>query len=436
MRLTRLLAFGVALLLAPAALAGNSGNSPPRAGGSGGTITTASPLSGDGSSGTPATIAAGALNLNILASIADQTFLCNVSGGTAAPIACTVAQMKTALNLPNFGTVTTLTLPDSLSNQVTSFVQTNSFTTSTAGAVTARLVIQLPLAGSLTTAFTLDPALLTLPTALSAGGNISSTGGTLNAGTNGSAGAPSVRITNSEVTGWYRGFGQTMSGSINGAAAVHITGNGYITNAVSGQGFFLDFSNIYGMKLLTTTTAIISNNDVQIGADGAVATGAAVGFLDPPSMAGDPTAAATGIRTGKVAWVYDSTNKRAWTHATKWYAINRFGKGTDVASAGTLTLAAVDRTSRDYFKVTGTTTVDFIAYTASDVYGDILDGQCLKFRFSGSLTLNHNTGSPPAGTKPLLLQGAGNAALSAGAMAELCRDDNAGGFVEMYRRAP
>ncbi len=60
-------------------------------GGGGGTITTAAPLSGDGSVGTPATIAAGAIALTKLATQADQTVAGNGSGGAESPVALVIS---------------------------------------------------------------------------------------------------------------------------------------------------------------------------------------------------------------------------------------------------------------------------------------------------------------------------------------------------------
>src|ERR1700690_332250 len=64
-----------------------------------GTITTAAPLSGNGSAGTPATIAAGAVPLTALAAEAANTFVANGTGGTASPTAITAAAAAALLPL-------------------------------------------------------------------------------------------------------------------------------------------------------------------------------------------------------------------------------------------------------------------------------------------------------------------------------------------------
>ncbi len=70
-------------------------------------------------------------------------------------------------------------------------------------------------------------------------------------------------------------------------------------------------------------------------------------------------------------------------------------KGTDVASASTLTLA----NDGNYFVVTGSTTINHITTT------DWGSGAEIILKFSALPTLTHNAGSPPAGTAPMLLEG-------------------------------
>jgi len=71
--------------------------------------------------------------------------------------------------------------------------------------------------------------------------------------------------------------------------------------------------------------------------------------------------------------------------------------GADVASAATLAIGP-----GDYFAVTGTTNIDFIA-TAG-----ISAGKRITLKFGGNLTLNHNTADPPAGTAAMILSGSAN----------------------------
>lgn len=68
-------------------------------------------------------------------------------------------------------------------------------------------------------------------------------------------------------------------------------------------------------------------------------------------------------------------------------------KGADVAAAATLTLGSSGNT----FKITGNTNVDFITTTGWTA------GSVLVLLFSGTPTVNHNTGSPPANTAAVKL---------------------------------
>lgn len=74
------------------------------------------------------------------------------------------------------------------------------------------------------------------------------------------------------------------------------------------------------------------------------------------------------------------------------------GKGADVASGATITLGS----DGNYFDITGTTAIDFITTT------DWTAGSLASLQFDGSVTVNHNTASPPANTAAILLASAGN----------------------------
>lgn len=69
----------------------------PIGGGGGGTIHTSAPLSGDGSVGTPATIAPGAVPLTALAMQVADTFVMNATGGAASPTAASASAAATIL---------------------------------------------------------------------------------------------------------------------------------------------------------------------------------------------------------------------------------------------------------------------------------------------------------------------------------------------------
>jgi hypothetical protein len=79
-------------------------------------------------------------------------------------------------------------------------------------------------------------------------------------------------------------------------------------------------------------------------------------------------------------------------------------KGSDVASAGTLTLGA----GGNSFDITGTTTINYITTTGWQT------GSFVILQFDASVTVAHNTGSVPGSTAALLLSGAANFSATAG----------------------
>lgn len=92
-------------------------------------------------------------------------------------------------------------------------------------------------------------------------------------------------------------------------------------------------------------------------------------------------------------------------------------KGSDVASAATLTLGSSPGTSAgNVFNVTGVTAVDFITTTGWQA------GSEITLILKGAITLNHNTGSPGAGTAALKLAGAANLVGATGDMVKLVYD--------------
>jgi hypothetical protein len=74
-----------------------SGRWPASGSGGGGTVTTSAPVSGDGSGGSPITIANGAVALTKLATQADQTIAGNGSGGAASPVALDISASDAGL---------------------------------------------------------------------------------------------------------------------------------------------------------------------------------------------------------------------------------------------------------------------------------------------------------------------------------------------------
>lgn len=86
-------------------------------------------------------------------------------------------------------------------------------------------------------------------------------------------------------------------------------------------------------------------------------------------------------------------------------------KGADVASAGTLAIL-----NGDFFFITGTTNIDYINV------GYRPPGATLTLKFGASLTLNHNTGTVPAGAAALFLDGSANVSATANDMIDFKYD--------------
>jgi hypothetical protein len=78
-------------------------------------------------------------------------------------------------------------------------------------------------------------------------------------------------------------------------------------------------------------------------------------------------------------------------------------QGANVGAAGTLTLG----TDGNFFSITGNTNIDFITTTNWQA------GSEITLQFTGTPTVNHNTGSPPGSTAAILLAGAANFAATA-----------------------
>jgi hypothetical protein len=102
------------------------------------------------------------------------------------------------------------------------------------------------------------------------------------------------------------------------------------------------------------------------------------------------------VTAGGEAWRATSTS----TNMSRRFAC---AKGADVAAAGTLTLG----TDGNFFSITGNTNIDFL--TTSNWQA----GSIVLLQFTGTPTVNHNTGSPPGSTAAILLAGAAGFAATA-----------------------
>jgi hypothetical protein len=130
-----------------------------------------------------------------------------------------------------------------------------------------------------------------------------------------------------------------ISFSANGGANLHarlLTGGGFV---LTSGGVTLDNGQFYiakrnsglvpipilGFKSATDLVVVghegslpdveIAANNTVIGAPGAIATTATGGFAYMPSCAGTPTGVPSASYTGRVPWVFDSTNKKICIYA-------------------------------------------------------------------------------------------------------------------------
>ena len=126
----------------------------------------------------------------------------------------------------------------------------------------------------------------------------------------------------------------------------------------------------------------------------------AVLVLDPAGSAGAPEVVWVTAHTGSatsatISRAQEGTSAREhastipWVHGPTILDLNQ-RKGSDIASAGTLTLPSTDE---DYFHITGTTTITAISSRAA--------GKRVTLRFAGVCQLTHNATS-------LILQGGAN----------------------------
>lgn len=86
-------------------------------------------------------------------------------------------------------------------------------------------------------------------------------------------------------------------------------------------------------------------------------------------------------------------------------------QGEDVASAGTITL-----TEGNFFDITGAVTINYITTIGWKT------PSVVRFQFNTGITLNHNTGSVPADTAAMFLNGSANATFTAGSTLTLLYD--------------
>lgn len=116
----------------------------------------------------------------------------------------------------------------------------------------------------------------------------------------------------------------------------------------------------------------------------------------------------------------------AGTAVNDFTIFDQFLRGIDIASAASITLPGPE----DYFHLTGTTAVDFIATSYTGPV-PLLTGRKFWFYCTGAAVLHHNTGGPGAGFVPLLLSTGADKALAAGTAIQFVYDAALAAMVEL-----
>lgn len=242
-----------------------------------------------------------------------------------------------------------------------------------------------------------------------------------------SGGDPSLRLGVSGVTTWDMKCAngtsdefQLVSSSATVARALVSGEIGYGTAPVSGnRATWGETSANVFTQVVTTGTSNLAQQQVQAGgtrqlnfevrgsafastAFGGAETAADLGSIHGVNVA--TLAFRLASATGNFSFITNDT-RRLHLNNLRILCGTRFSriKGTDIASAGTITAG-----SANVFDITGTTAIDYLTTT------DWANGSMVTFQFDASVTVNHNTGSVPANTKPFLLAGAANFSATAG----------------------
>lgn len=186
--------------------------------------------------------------------------------------------------------------------------------------------------------------------------------------------------------------------NVNGLGAASILKNQGQSNLiandiVSGQTFIVIYDGSV-FQLVSPTANTISG------------TGSGLASVGVTTTAGVTNAISVTVTASTVAnAIVGTSTTTALTPAAN-YGV--WGKGTDIASASTLTIPS---TGGGYFVVTGTTTVTAISEATTSL------GRQVTLKFSGALTLTHNATS-------LILPGGANIATAAGDVAVFVQESS------------
>jgi hypothetical protein len=205
------------------------------------------------------------------------------------------AGTKVALGA-GFGADTLVTLPNAVSTQVNALELIATLTNNGVGTEASQWDVKLLSAGAQVTAFRFSPLQFFAPAFSAAATPQLSFLGYTDSGIymTGAANAP---VMNFKIHDFAFLFADYTSG---------------VTYCNLNNSLGVGADHLRGMSNAGNNLMFFTSDDVQIGVDGALATGATVGFLDMPSCAGAPTGAPGSVRTGKVACILDTTNFKFW----------------------------------------------------------------------------------------------------------------------------
>jgi hypothetical protein len=206
-----------------------------------------------------------------------------------------------------FGSDTTVKLPNSASALVSALELIASLTTNTAGSEVSQWLIKLLSAGAQVSSYVLGVLGLTVPV--------------------GSTAVPSINFAGDTTSGMYRQNTGDMR-LIDRAVGCLSWGQAGILNLLTATGFF--WSNGTGTYQQGPNNANLglrgaATGNAEVGTSGAIATTATAGFINMPSCAGAPTGVPANVSTGKVPHVVDTANSKVW------YNIGGTWKGVVVA---------------------------------------------------------------------------------------------------------
>jgi hypothetical protein len=231
-----------------------------------------------------------------------------LSGGTASWVKSTTSNtgwstFPSAGGGGGFGSDVLVPLPNSSAVNVTALELVASLTTDTPGAETGAWAHKLISGGAQTTSQDERPAQTLFPQG-------------------GSAATPPMSFQDYPHSGLY-----ATNGSGSGATIVSVNSypmllcdyaHGVVSGGSPGNPFLVGTDYLRGMGQLGSNVELFSNADVQVGADGALATNATLGFLDVPSMAGTPSGTPGQVRGGKAPILVDSSGHHLWFNDGSW----------------------------------------------------------------------------------------------------------------------